>query len=467
MLKVMSDIFKPGIKVFCVGAGGVGLSSVMQWLKELGVDVAGSDREESAVVQLLRKKGIQVYTEDSYNLPEKTDILIYSDAVQESHPIRVECAKKGTRQLSYAEALGVLSAGKRLIAVSGTHGKSTTTAIIAHMLIQAGLDPTVVIGTLAKDLDGNNFRMGNSDIVVVEADEYRNHFLFLKPHIAVITNVDYDHVDSFPNRSDYVDAFKKFIDNVQEGGTVVARTSDDFFKVISGRNNITTVGFDLRSSSNNNANLTLSIIRYSNGKQFFSVESPKYNAEFSIPFTGNHFVLDAGAALAVASVLGVSESVAQDALSTFSGTWRRFEKVGLFNGIPVISDYAHHPAEIDALLGGARQAYPDRKLFVIFQPHQGVRTITFEQDFLQSLSKADEVIVMELYGVAGREGKDPISTRGWIQELLAKGVDAFFAESLEAAENIVRSHDLSGRVILVVGAGSIDRLARKLVNNDN
>lgn len=468
----MDDLFKPGVSVYCLGIGGIGLSAAAQWLKELGVNVSGSDNNESVVLEMLREKGINAVADANVStLPEGINLLIYSDAVSEEHSVRKYAKEKGIDQINYAKALGILTKNYKIIAVAGSHGKSSTTALIGHVLTELGADPTVVVGTKVPTLGNVNFRFGKSDIAVLEADEYRSHFLEIEPMVCIINNVDHDHVDVFPTEELYVDAYRKLVGKIKSGGELILRASDRFTPVLAKlRTDIAVKFFDIGDdnvfSSESEKTYFVGNTRFEAGKQKFDIVINKNNiGEFEIAFPGDHMALNTAAAFAAIERYVVDVREVKKALGSFRGTWRRFERVGLFNENIVISDYAHHPTEVRALLLGARQAYPDKKIKIVFQPHQGSRTKAFGSKFVSALSLADEILLVEVFGVAGREDDNSkkVTDRHWIEDLKRMGKNTLFAEDLIEAERVVRSDTKDNEVILFVGAGSIDQLARKIV----
>jgi UDP-N-acetylmuramate--alanine ligase len=377
--------------------------------------------------------------------------------------------------MNYAKCLGLLTESYRCIAVAGSHGKSTTTALIAHILTEAGLDPTVVVGTKVPTLGNVNFRFGKSDIVVVEADEFRSHFLELSPTVAIINNIDHDHVDVFPTIELYVDAFRKFIGKIKTGGELILWASDKYSTgLMELRNDLKISTFDLVNAeiasvatlaTSQRRDYAVTFQRYEDGRQYFVVACDGVSlGEFNVAFPGDHMLLDAVTAIsAVAPFVDDVEKI-RNAMATFRGTWRRFELVGKYKSATVISDYAHHPTELRALLSGARQAYPNKKITIVFQPHQSTRTQAFGDDFVEALSLAYEVLLVEVFSVAGRDNpKDFATDRHWVEILKQKGKEAYFAEDLYMAEKMLRETETTDEILLFVGAGSIDGLARSIV----
>lgn len=462
--------------MYCLGVGGIGLSGVAQWMKELGCEVKGSDRAVSSVTQMLETKGVLTKIEEvTESVPENTDIVVYSDALPFEHPARVFARAKGIREMNYAQCLGLLTEGYRCIAVAGSHGKSTTTALIAHILTEAGLDPTVVVGTKVPTLGNVNFRFGRSDIVVVEADEFRSHFLELSPTVAIINNIDHDHVDVFPTIESYVDAFKKFVVKIKVGGELILNVHDSYTEKLAGeRDDINVTFFEKRDAeiasaslraASQRRNYVVDFQKYDNGRQYFSVSKNNVSmGDFNIAFPGDHMLLDAVAAIAAAVPFLDDLEKIRNAMATFRGTWRRFELLGKYKSATVISDYAHHPTEVKALLRGTRQAYPNKKIVIVFQPHQSSRTQAFGNDFIEALSLADEVLLVEVFSVAGRDNPKDFSTdRHWVEVLKQRGKEAYYAEDLFVAEKMLRETEPTDEILLFVGAGSIDQLARKMV----
>lgn len=472
----VNNTFKQGMNIFCLGIGGIGLSGAAQWLKELGCDVSGSDRTESAVTKMLFAQGINVQIElETDRVPLDADFVVYSDALPFEHPARVYAREHNIREMSYAQCLGLLTESYRCIAVAGSHGKSTTTALIAHILTEAGLDPTVVVGTKVPTLGNVNFRFGKSDIVVVEADEFRSHFLELSPEVAIVNNIDHDHVDVFPTLASYVDAFRKFVAKIKAGGELILGAGDAYTaELIEQRDDIKISTFEFKNkeiasvapmATSQRPNFAVNFQKYEDGRQYFSVTHDDISlGEFNVAFPGEHMLLDAVAALAAVSHFGVDNEKIRNAMATFRGTWRRFELLGKYKSATVISDYAHHPTEVKALLLGARQAFPAKKITLVFQPHQSSRTQAFGKEFIDALSLADEIILIDVFSVAGRDNpKDFVSDRAWVETLKEQGKEAYFAQDLAQAEKMLRETEPTDEIILLAGAGSIDQLARKMV----
>lgn len=464
------------MKIFCVGIGGIGLSAVAQWFRKTGNDVSGMDREMSEITEMLEAEGIKVSNKEDASFLDGVNLLVYSDAIPSNNFFRKDAELKKITQISYAEALGMLSKDLKNIAVAGSHGKSTTSALLAHMLTVAGLDPTAVVGTKVKNLGNKNFRWGESGIAVMEADEYREHFLHLSSSIGIITNVDYDHVDAFPTEREYQDAFIKFSENVKD--LLILRLADESTSEIFSKTKskkIALFGFEEEFASVKSSEsfevadvfLIRKLAGSSEQQKFLLLKNGQEEIELTTAFFGDHVLLDIAAAFAAVSVFPeIPKKVWQDAVSSFAGTWRRFELVGEYNGSEIISDYAHHPTELKALIAAARARFSNEKLLLVFQSHHGARTKAFAKNFMEALKGADEVLVVELYDVAGRErAEDAVDVESWAKEIQDAGIPATYAKDLDAAEKLVREKADHGTLVVIAGAGSIDKVARNLVKD--
>ncbi|MES2023730.1 MAG: Mur ligase family protein [Patescibacteria group bacterium] len=403
-------------KVFFIGIGGIGISALAKMLMSRGIEVLGMNDEESLkTIEPLRDAGaIIFYSGELKELPD-ADMYIYSDAWIHRGPEIIEDAKtRGKPVLSYFEALGLFAKEYKVIAISGTHGKTTTTAMVAEILIDAGLDPTVIVGSFVKKF-GSNFRNGKSKYLVVEADEYNRHFLQFNPYIGVVTNIEADHLDCYKDLADIQNAFDQFLSQSE--------------------------------------NKVLDYQKYLN-------KVP----ELSVP--GLHNRQNAAAALAVADILGIEEEVTRKSLAGFSGTWRRLEKKGETAGGTIIyDDYAHHPTEIIASIEALRELYPKdtKKLTILFQPHLYSRTKAFFNDFAKSFAGADQVLLLPIY--FARENPDPSVSSDLLAEAVFKnGVSSAMSfPNFDSAEGYVGGLSLGANDIFVtMGAGEAYKVADKI-----
>ena len=443
------------------------MSALAQWLRADGWQVRGTDSVRSEVTDILEREGISVEVGSSAAIPPETILLVYSDAVPAEHPLRRAASERGIRSVSYATLLGELTKSFATVALAGSHGKSTPSALVGLLLDAAGKDPTVVVGTRVQAWQGRgvgNFRPGKSSIAVVEADEYRNHFLSLTPTVAVVTSVDHDHVDAFPTPASYEAAFAEFVRLVRPGGTVVLAVSDQAAPAL---RDAVTPGVSVLTfalgSEGEEVDVRASRSRVAEEEQVCSLRVRGEDwGTFSLRVPGAHMASNVAAAVAATVPFGMTPEIARRVVSEFRGTWRRFEHVGTINGAPLISDYAHHPTELAALLAAARQRYPGRRLLIAFQPHQRARTRAFASEFIQALKAFDSVVLAEVYDVVGREEGEPITTETWVELLRSSGRRATYAPTLAAVADAIRTQVEPDEVVLIVGAGDIDTVARDL-----
>ncbi len=443
--------FSQSKTVHFIGIGGIGTSAIARMFLLEGKSVSGSDMAESEVTQALRKFGAVIAIgEDAKNVSDNCDLVIYTIAILKDHLELVEAKKRGIPVLSYPEALGIISKDKYTIAITGTHGKTTTTAMVAKILTDAGLDPTVIIGsfllqsplekgalhsdagglsttrkTTPASADGGtpfikgvrtNFIAGKSKYLVVEGCEYRRSFLNLHPHILVITNIDADHLDYYKDLDDIKSAFKELADKLPSDGILI----DDSRAVVLPE------GFKLK-----------------------------------IP--GAHNIQNAKSALAVARALGIPDESACKSLAEFRGTWRRFEYRGKAeNGALVYDDYGHHPTEIEATLQGARELFPTQRIVVVFQPHLYSRTKDHLARFGTCFTRADEVILLPIYPAREINPGD-INSRMVVDEIKKNGKSAHYADTFAESASLALELSGTGDVILTLGAGETNKVADRLV----
>lgn len=421
--------------IHCSGIGGIGLSAYAAHMNAAGHTVSGSDKNDSVLLDDLRSQRIQVsLAQDGSAFPEKCDLLVYSEAIPASAPERTIATERGVRQISYFRALGDMTAGTDLICICGTHGKSSTTAMVAKMLMDAGKDPNVVVGTKMRELGGRNWRKGKGNLWVVESCEYRRSFHFLSPHIILLTNADGDHYDAYPTYEEYAQAFVEFVEKLPDSQPVIAH------------------GNDAQS---------VAIIQQAKKKLMNADMQPLV----PLGTPGLHMQQNAQLALALAEHLHLDAAAAKQSLAGYSGTWRRMEKRGkTTNGIEIIDDYAHHPTEIRATLAALRGAYPDHRLVTVFQPHTHDRTLRLWDEFTTAFKDTDVLLLAGIYDARPDTEKaqaDPV-TLG--KEIHAKSnCQVINASALQEAETLLRTSILQPNDLLIVmGAGNISSLAEKM-----
>ncbi|MBP6881337.1 MAG: UDP-N-acetylmuramate--L-alanine ligase [Candidatus Pacebacteria bacterium] len=420
-------------RIHFIGIGGIGMSALARHFLSEKKIVSGSDRSLSPLTKALNTEGVQIFGEQvASNITNDIELIVYTEAMSKDHEEMVAASKLDVPMMNYFEALGLAMNPYYLIAVAGTHGKTTTTAMLTDVFEAAGKDPTAIIGSLRAKTK-SNYRMGKSKYAIVEACEYKRDFLSLHPDILVITNIEFEHVDYYKNLKDVQTAFKQLIEQVNEGGVVVTNTTDpNIAPIIKG--------------------LTVPVINY---LEFLDLEIPMKQP-------GIHNRLNAAAALAVAKREKLESQDAKDTLSHFAGTWRRFEFKGECNGALVYDDYAHHPTEIMATINAARELYPDRKLTIAFQPHTYTRTKTLFADFAKAFGQADAVVLLPIYA-AREQNESGVSSRELSVKALEFSRDARFVESVDAAEQHFRQTLTNQDVLVVMGAGDVVELSKRLI----
>jgi UDP-N-acetylmuramate--alanine ligase len=423
-------------RVHMVGIGGIGMSALAQLYQSRGIEVTGSDREASPVTVLLEGQGIPVLI-GTGALPADVDLLVYSDAVPQDNAERVRARERSISERSYFQALGDVSRDMATIAVTGTHGKTTTTGMLAVILAHAGKDPTAVVGSIVRDFPsnagGSNFRAGSHDLLVVEACEYRDHVLEFRPRILVLTNVELDHTDYFSDLAALQETFRTAIRNVPDDGTIVTDPMHpNIAPLLQG--------------------VAARIIDYTKERA----------PELTMLGEFNRANARAAKAAAKAAYPDIPEATIDEALAHFRGSWRRFEYKGqTARGAGVYDDYAHHPTAIARTLESAREQFLGKRIVVAFHPHLYSRTKAFLGDFAASLAKADEALIAPIY--AAREAPDPsVSNETLAEAVSAHGGHAQALPSFAQIRERLETYD-SETLIILMGAGDIYRVAEQIV----
>jgi UDP-N-acetylmuramate--alanine ligase len=443
------------MKIHFIGIGGIGVSALARYYLALGHKVSGSDLVSSEITDALRKKGAKIFIgkHRAKNLPKDADLVIYSPAVQPNNSELLKAKSYKLKAKTYPEALGELTKKYFTIAVCGSHGKSTVAAMIGLILTKAGLNPTVILGTKLREFGDSNFRIGglpklnnkqqtanSKQFLVIEADEYKESFLNYWPKIIVLLNIEYDHPDYFKNLNHYILAYKKFVSHLPKDGTLII--------------------------NKDNKNLNSTFFAIAKNAVYYSLkqrEAKKLRKILKVP--GEFNVSNALAALAVARVLKIPDKISFKALSQFKGTWRRFdEKIAKIPNtkypIRIITDYAHHPTQIKVTLKTAREKYPKKKIWCIFQPHQYQRTYYLWNDFVKVFKEApvDKLIITDIYDVAGREEKkikEKIDSKKLVKEVEKENVIYLPKEKII---NYLKKNLEGGEVVMIMGAGDIYNL---------
>jgi UDP-N-acetylmuramate--alanine ligase len=435
--------------VHLIGIGGAGLSAIATVLLQQGYKVSGSDMQASAATERLAQLGATVFIgHRPENLPNNPDAVIISSAIPAQNPELVAARQRGLTVVKRAEWLGRMMENKVGLAIAGTHGKTTTTGLVAFMLREAGLDPTFIVGGFVPQLD-TNAAAGRTNQFVIEADEYDHMFLGLRPTVAVVTTVEWDHPDIFPTRQHLTRAFSEFVQLVPANGLLIVCGDDSGAMEVmqSAKTNVTTYGLQ----TGNDWQAT-NLRPNAKGGYDFLVQHVTRAQPLAVSLTipGVHNVANTLAALAIANQQGLDLAQAAEIVGRFAGVGRRFELKGEVNGITVIDDYAHHPTEIRATLAAARARFGDRPLWVVWQPHTFSRTLTLFADFVNAFAEADHVIVLNIF--ASREKDEGLINSQNIVEKM-NHPDARYIGPLRDAADYLVDHLPPPAVLMTLGAG--------------
>jgi UDP-N-acetylmuramate--alanine ligase len=448
-----------------IGVGGSGMSGIAEVLVNLDFKVSGSDLASNAVTQRLADFGATIYQGHAAENLGAADVVVVSSAVNEANPEVIAARAKKIPVVPRALMLAELMRFRQGIAVAGTHGKTTTTSLIASILAEAGMDPTFVIGGRLEAANANA-KLGTGEYIVAEADESDASFLHLTPVMAVVTNIDQDHMETYEHSFDKLkSAFVEFLQQLPFWGMAVVCIDDANIREILPRvtKPVTTYGFS------EDAQIRALNVRADDGKMHFTVRringvTTEFDVTLNLP--GNHYVLNALAAIAIASELNIADEAIVKALKDFKGVGRRFERYGEIatkkgGTFTLIDDYGHHPVEMQAVIAAARAAFPGRRLVMAFQPHRYTRTRDCFEDFVRVLSSADVVLLTEVYPA----GEAPIvaaDSRSLMRAIrVADKVQPLFVESTEALPGAILGTVKAGDVVIVMGAGSIGQVASK------
>ncbi len=452
------DFNKPTNVFFC-GIGGISMSGLAMVLLDEGFNVFGSDRAQSELTDSLISHGAKVFIgQKAENITDDISIFVYTAAIHKDHPEYVRALELGIPIMTRAELLGQLMKNYKLpIAVSGTHGKTTVTGMIAEILMGAGMDPTVSIGGILDSI-GGNMRIGHSDYFLTEACEYTNSFLSFYPRATIILNIEEDHLDFFKDLDDIRNSFHRFAALTPDDGVVIIGSAIDNKEEILKDVGSAIITFGKESDADYHPeNITFD----ENGFCHFTVVSPGNTGDdFTLQVPGDHNVVNALCAIAFADYLNIERSVTKKALSSYGGTRRRFEKKGVVNGISIVDDYAHHPSEIRATLSAAAKV-PHKKLWCVFQPHTYSRTKAFLQDFAKALTLSDAVILADIY--AARETDDlGVSSRDLAEIIKSMGTESHYFPSFEEIEKFILENCSPGDMLITMGAGDVVNIADDL-----
>lgn len=426
--QTLEEAKKQNKAIYFLGCGGIGLSALMQYFAHEGYRVSGSDGTNSPVTEMLASKGHTVFVPQlAENISENIACVFMSAAVHEDNPELQKIRELGIPTFFYSEGLGYISRMKKTIAVAGSHGKTTTTAMIAKVLMDNGISPTVIVGSFMQGV-GTNFVPGNSEWFVVEACEYHRSFLDLSPTISVITNIDNDHLDYYGTMDNLVEAFKTFANSTTQS-LVIHAELPYMNTIVEGKESF----------------------------EFVDASKEILGRELMVP--GQHMIANAKLALAVSNILGIGHEQAEKSLSEFTGTWRRSEYKGTSkSGTVVFDDYAHHPTEVLTTLAGFRERYSDKKITVLFQPHLFSRTKLLFTEFVEALSVVDRVLVAPIYPAREVDPGD-INSQMLVDALIKKGTSSqLYGWNIEDLSGLGE-----GDILITLGAGDMYKEAEKFL----
>lgn len=418
-----------------IGIGGIGVSALARYYLSRGWRVSGSDAASSSLTESLEKEGVKVFIGHHASHVKSPDLVVYTVIIPPENPERRQAEKLGIKTLSYAEALGELSREYFTVAVTGSHGKSTVASILALILIKAGLDPTVIVGTKLKEFGGKNFRKGRSRYLVLEADDFNRSFLHLSPTIAVITNVDREHLDIYKNYAGVLKGFKDFTKKISADGFLVVNAAD-------------------QGAVKSAQNCPAKVVWY-NHRRFKS---------WPLKVPGRYNQENAEAAATAARLLGVKEKTTSSALQNYRGVWRRLEIITprqrKINGV-IVTDYAHHPTEITATLSALHSAYPKKKLTVIFQPHQQDRFNRLFDEFKKPLRQADAIALLPVYRVKGRNASVKKTSKQLAENLKLEQIEAHYLRDFSEIPAFLEKTKARENLYAFLSAGDLDSWLRK------
>jgi len=437
-------------QVYLIGIGGIGMSGLARYFAHLGCVVKGYDRTETELTKTLVSEGIEIsYVDDVntidpiFNISNEETLIIFTPAIPKDSKIKHHLEEVGHTLHKRSEVLGIISESRFTIGVAGTHGKTTTSTMVAHILKDSGFDCSAFLGGISSNYD-TNVLYGNNDVVVVEADEYDRSFLTLHPNIAIVTSADADHLDIYGDASQLLTTFHMYLDRVVEGGTRIVKKGLPF------KSQISYSGHDV-------ADVYASNVHVKDGEFYFDYISGDVKIEdIHLGIPGTHNVENAVAAITVARILGIADDKIKVALTNFRGVKRRFEYIVRSQSAIYVDDYAHHPEELRAFLSSMRKLYPNKKLTVVFQPHLFTRTRDFIEGFAEVLSMADRVLLMEIY--PARE----LPIEGVNSSWLLSKITAPEKAVVTAEEVLAIAQREKLELLVTVGAGDIDKLVKPL-----
>jgi UDP-N-acetylmuramate--alanine ligase len=440
-----------GKRVHLVGIGGSGMSPIAHILLDMGWKVSGSDLRDSDTICKLRARGAKVSLGHSSANICHPDLVVVSAAVPDTNEELQEARKQGIPIVQRIEMLGQLMEMKKGIAIAGSHGKTTTTSMVSLILEKCGKNPTILIGGESNDI-GGSAKLGNGSYLVAEADESNGQFLYLSPTIAVVTNIDNDHLDFYKSMDNLIAAFRRFLERISIGGVAVLCIDDEHVRRIADTLSVSTIRYGLSEGADV---LAHDICLKDFGSEFVVSSKDGTSVHVRLGVPGYHNIRNATAALSVARIVGIPAENAAAALSEYYGVHRRFEILGRAKGFTVVDDYAHHPTELDATLMAAKTTWKDGRVIAVFQPHRYSRTKALTDEFARALTRADVVFITDIYsaGEPSIPGVTSKSIHTRMQRLVGDRV--YYVPSLDELTNALVDTVQKGDLVLTLGAGNI------------
>ena len=418
--------------IHCIGIGGIGVSGLARILRWQGHCVTGSDLEPSPVTNKLISENFKIsFSNSAKNLPQNTNVVIHTTAVREDNPELIEARSRGLKILTYPEALGEITHGKKLIAIAGAHGKTTTTSLLIAGCLAANEDISCIVGTNLKELKGGNARVGKSNWFILEACEYRRAFLNLTPNILIVTNVEAEHLDYYRDLEDYQSAFVELVKKMPANGVLIANSAEPNLKVL-----------------------------IEAAPKFIDVTETHCNTSLS----GEHNRKNATLALVAAKTMGLDVIKAEKGIENFTGGWRRFEKKGEYQGALVFDDYGHHPTEIKATLAGAREKFPNRRIIIVYQQHQLSRATKLFSELGKSFQNADVIIIPNIYKVRDEEGSANVSAEDLVNEIKKNNSAVYYTHDFDGTIQWLKENIKKNDLLIIMGAGDVFRITERLLS---
>ncbi len=454
--------FKEPIHIHFMGIGGISMSGLAEVLLDAGFTISGSDDRKSPLTEHLASLGAKIsYGLRAENITSDIDLVVYTAAISADNAEYAEAVSKGIPMMSRAVLLGqIMKNYKTPIAISGTHGKTTTTSMVSEVLLAADADPTLSIGGILKSI-GGNIRVGKSEYFVTEACEYTNSFLSFFPRISIILNIEEDHMDFFKDIHEIRDSFHRFAGLLPNDGYLIMNSGIENYRELTSDLvcDVITFGKDVSSDY---SYTDLSYDEF--GRPSFTLlKKGEAQYKVSLGVVGEHNVLNSLSVIALMDILGMNTETVLAALNRFTGTDRRFEVKGKIGGITILDDYAHHPTEIEATLKAAAN-YPHNKLWCIFQPHTYTRTKAFLSDFAKALSLADEIVLTDIYA-AREKNTIGITSDDLRKEIEKQGKHCHYFHSFDEIENFLLENCINGDLLITMGAGDVVKIGENLLGN--